>query len=73
LNSIGGLSENADDSGFFIAFLHSIKVWRVRNARHKSHPRVTVASESTFSPEFHTPGAGDDKGQAVKSLCGAVM
>jgi hypothetical protein len=67
------LSENADDGGFFIAFPHSIKVWRVRNARHKSHPRVTVASESTFSANFHTPGAGHDKEQAVKSLCGALI
>jgi hypothetical protein len=52
LNSIGGLSEYADDSGFFIAFLHSIKVWHARNARHKSHPQVTVASVPTLSPEF---------------------
>ena len=52
MNSIGGLSENADESEFFIAFLHSIKVWRVRNVRHKNHPRVTVASGTKFSPEF---------------------
>jgi hypothetical protein len=51
LNSIGGLSENADDSGFLIAFLHSIIVWRVRNARHEAHPRVTVASDSKSRSE----------------------
>jgi hypothetical protein len=44
------LSEYAGDSGFFIAFLHSIKAWRARAAQ-KPTP-VTVASDSKFSPEF---------------------
>jgi hypothetical protein len=72
LNSIGGLSENADDSGFFIAFLHSIKVWRVRDARHKT-PAGNGRLRVDILARIHSPGAGDDKEQAVKSLCGTVM
>jgi hypothetical protein len=65
-----GLAKNTNDSRFLAALLHSIIVWRVRNAAYefaRGHRHSPLRLE--ILARIHPRGAENDKAQPIGDIC----